>query len=339
MIYLPQYSIYVAPSVCKLMTFTEPMECLAVAKLPESTEWIYEVKLDGYRAQAIRDGQGMRLLSRNGKSLSDRAPHVLAALESLRAGTAVDGELVALDEQGRPSFNLLQNYRSASANLVFYAFDLLSLRGKDLKMLPLAERRKLLQKTVSTSDPSLQLSEPFALPAERMLTLIREHGLEGVIAKRLSSVYEAGRRSGAWVKLRINLGQEFVVGGYVPGSNGFDSIVIGVYRRDQLFYVARVRAGFVPASRRDLFKHLEPLRTTECPFVNLPQSSAGRWGQGLTAEKMRECIWLRPETVVACEFLEWTPGGQVRHIKFTGLREDKDPRSVVQETLSGARLA
>lgn len=128
--------------------------------------------------------------------------------------------------------------------------------------------------------------------ATQMLKFVKSHGLEGVVAKRADSVYQPGLRTGLWSKHRIDLGQEFVIGGYIPSHLGLDSIVIGVYRGKDLYYSARVRAGFVPATRRQVFNEIKHLKTAKCPFVNLPEDQAGRWGQGLTAEKMNECVWL-----------------------------------------------
>jgi bifunctional non-homologous end joining protein LigD len=131
--------------------------------------------------------------------------------------------------------------------------------------------------------------------------------------------------------MRINLGQEFVIGGFTPGSNGFDALVVGFYDGRSLQYGARVRAGFTPAARRDIYKKLTPLITEICPFANLPEAKSGRWGQGLTAAKMRECIWVRPKLVAHFEFLEWTGTNHVRHIKFVRMRDDKAPKSAVRE--------
>jgi ATP-dependent DNA ligase len=165
-----------------------------------------------------------------------------------------------------------------------------------------------------------------------MLKFVHAHGLEGIIAKRSDSIYQPGLRTGFWAKHRVNLGQEFVIGGYVPGTHGFDSLVIGFYRGSDFYYAARVRAGFVPATRRQVFEQIKHLKTETCPFVNLPEKQAGRWGQGLTAEKMNECVWLLPEAVANFEFLEWTGADHLRHTKFVGMRDDKDPRKVVRET-------
>jgi bifunctional non-homologous end joining protein LigD len=131
--------------------------------------------------------------------------------------------------------------------------------------------------------------------------------------------------------MRLNVGQEFVIGGFTPGSHGVDALVVGFYSGDSLIYAARVRAGLVPATRGELFAKLRPLIIKDCPFVNLPESNAGRWGQGLTATTMSECVWVKPVLVANFEFLAWTDTNHVRHIKYVGLRTDKNPRKVVRE--------
>ena len=165
-----------------------------------------------------------------------------------------------------------------------------------------------------------------------MLQFVKSHGLEGAVAKRSDSVYQPGQRTGLWSKYRVDLRQEFVVGGYVPSNLGVDSLVVGFYRDKDLIYAARVRAGLVPATRREVFERLKHLRTPKCPFVNLPEPVAGRWGQGLTAEKMETCVWVRPEVVAEIQFLEWTGADHLRHTKFVGLKDDKDPAKIVKET-------
>jgi len=164
-----------------------------------------------------------------------------------------------------------------------------------------------------------------------MLSAARNQGLEGIVAKRKDSRYEIGKRSGSWTKYRLNSGQELVIGGYFPGAHGVDAIVVGYYRGQDLIYVARVRNGFVPASRRQVFTKLKPLIISKCPFVNLPERHKGHWGEGLTAADMDKCIWVGPEIVAQIEFLEWTESDHLRHAKFAGLREDKNPRNVVKE--------
>jgi len=158
--------------------------------------------------------------------------------------------------------------------------------------------------------------------ASELMAAVRSNGLEGVVAKRRDSSYKPGDRSGAWVKVRANRAQELVIGGYIPGSTTFDSILVGYYEGRDLIYAARIRNGFAPASRRTLFSNFEGLAISKCPFRNPPESSKGRWGDGLTAEDMKRCRWLKPQLVAMIEFLEWTLDNHLRHPKFVALRED-----------------
>jgi len=138
-------------------------------------------------------------------------------------------------------------------------------------------------------------------------------------------------RSGAWQKMRVNQGQEFVIAGYTPTAKNFDALIFGYYEGGTLMYVARTRNGFTPSSRANLFEQFRPLEIDECPFANLPEAGSGRWGQGLTAEKMKECRWLRPVLVGQFEFLGWTPDDHLRHARFVGLRGDKNANDVMRE--------
>src|SRR5262249_48522927 len=164
-----------------------------------------------------------------------------------------------------------------------------------------------------------------------LVAAVRAQGLEGLVAKRLDSRYEPGQRSGAWRKMRINRGQEFVIGGYTPSPRNFDALIFGYYEGDRLIYAARTRNGFTPSSREKLYKRFRGLEIPECPFANLPEARSGRWGQGLTADKMKECRWLKPELVAQFEFVEWTPDGHLRHARFVGLRDDKSARQIRRE--------
>jgi DNA ligase D-like protein (predicted ligase) len=311
--------------------FVLPMECLPVAKVPQGDRWTYELKLDGYRLEVVKTKGRVTLYSRRGNNLTKRFDYIAAALESLPDETAIDGELVALDEEGRPSFNLLQNFRSAAPHIIYYAFDILFHRGENIMQLPLSNRRVILAKAVEPSD-HVGLSQVSNKTAEQMLRFARSHGLEGVVAKRADSLYQPGKRTGYWTKTRINLAQEFVIGGYIPSNLGVDSIVVGFYKGKELHYAARVRAGFVPATRRTVFEVINHLKTAKCPFANLPEKEPGRWGQGFTAEKMDEAVWIKPEAVAQVEFLEWTDANHLRHTRFVGLRDEKDPRKVVRES-------
>ncbi len=312
--------------------FIQPMACLAVDRLPVGPEWEYELKFDGYRAIGFKTRGRVHLMSRNGKDFSERFQELTDALKALPNETAIDGEIVALDEVGKPSFNLLQNYVCNEYSLVFFAFDLPILAGEDLRGEPLEVRRKLLRTNLMPRLPEpIRFSETLRASPADLIQAVRDQGLEGVIAKRRDSFYESGRRSGAWVKLRVNLGQELVIGGCVPTPKNFDSILVGYYEDKKLMYAARVRNGFVPASRAALFKRFCGLERTSCPFQNLPESRKGRWGEGLTADDMSRCRWLEPRLVAAIEFAEWTPANHLRHSKFIALREDKAANEVRRE--------
>ena len=295
---------------------------------PNATE---EIKLDGYRALAVRPGTGVTLFSRRRKSLNRQFPYIVEALTDLPEGTVVDGEVVAIDDRGRPNFNVLQNFRAEASRIHYYIFDLLCWKGRDLTHLPLIERRALLKALVVVRDKRIKTAEYVEAAPTDLLAAVREQGLEGIIGKQKDSHYQPGKRSGAWIKHRVNRGQEFVIGGYFPGPHGFDSLIVGYYEGDKLLYVARTRNGFVPASRRQVFSKLKHLVTATCPFVNLPETRRSRFGEELNVEKIKKAVWLRPEAVAQIEFLEWTEGDRLRHSKFVGLREDKNPRSVVKE--------
>jgi bifunctional non-homologous end joining protein LigD len=253
------------------------------------------------------------------------------ALADLPPGTVVDGEVVAIDESGRPNFNLLQHFLAEASRIQYYIFDLLFWKDRDLTRVPLVERRALLKSVVVIREKRIRIADYFEAAPKDLLAAVREQGLEGIIGKRKDSIYQPGKRSGAWIKYRVNRGQEFVIGGYFPGPHGFDSLIVGYYDGEKLMYVARTRNGFVPASRRQVFSKLKHLVTPDCPFVNLPETRRSRFGEELNAEKMKKAIWLKPEAVAQLEFLEWTEGDRLRHSKFVGLREVKNPRGVVKE--------
>ncbi|WP_348269596.1 RNA ligase family protein [Edaphobacter paludis] len=307
------------------------MECLSVSEVPEGPEWTYELKLDGYRLEVVQTQKEITLYSRRRNILNKEFPYIATALKGLPEDTVIDGKLVALGADGCPDFNMLQNFRFAEANIIYYAFDILVHKNRDLTMLPLSARREILRSVIKPAK-HVALSEVSDQTATEMLRFVRLHGLEGIIAKRSDSVYQPGKRTGAWTKYCINLGQEFVVGGYVPGTLGFDSLVIGFYQGEDLYYAGRVHAGFVPTTRRVVFEQIKGLKATRCPFVNLPEKLAGHWGQGLTSEKMKNCVWLRPEAVARFDFLEWTVADHLRHTRFVAMRDDKDPRKVIRET-------
>jgi len=307
------------------------MLLLKSEKLPQGEHWLYELKIDGYRSIAFKSGAAVHLRSRNNKDFSGAYPQIIRALASLPDETVIDGEIVALDDAGRPSFNALQNLASKNAPLFYYIFDVMVLEGRDLTREPLVRRRRLLEERILP-----RLSEPIkyssGLDAELsdLISSVKKLGFEGLVSKRKDSRYESGLRTGAWRKMRVNAGQEFVIGGYTVG-NPFDALVFGYYEGKRLIYVARTRNGFTPASRRGLFEKFDGLEIPDCPFVNLPEARSGRWGQGLTKEKMKDCRWLKPVLVGQFEFTEWTPENHLRHSRFVALRDDKAAKDVVRE--------
>jgi bifunctional non-homologous end joining protein LigD len=312
------------------------MMAVAAATLPIGPAWSYEVKWDGYRAIAIKDQDKVILVSRNLRDVTSQYPAVAAAVASLRSLRAtLDGEIVALDERGRPSFQALQHRTRTSLQIVYFAFDLLNLEGRDVMRLPLAERRIALASVVEGSP--VMLSEPLPGTPKQIERAVRRLGLEGVMAKRRDSRYEPGKRSGSWVKVRFARRQEMVVGGFKPAGRRFDSILVGYYDGRDLRFAGKVRAGFTPHLRAELFDRLGRLLMKRCPFVNLPNSAGktSHWGEWITADEMKTIAWVRPVLVVEVTFTEWTRDSGLRHAAFAGFREDKPPRQVRKEERAG----
>ncbi len=316
----------------KTPAFVTPVAARVVARLPEGDEWTYEVKLDGYRALMLKNGDEVQIRSRNDRDLTKMYPSVAAAARRLKAEQAVvDGEIVAVDASGRPSFQALQ-YRGAHPGhqIVFYAFDLLYLAGADLRDQPLQERRSKLRALVRESGLLLSMELPGT--AAQVIEAVRALGLEGVIAKRKDSRYAAGQSDSPWVKLKLDRQQEFVIGGYRPGPAGVDVLLVGYHDRKDLRFAGKVRAGFIPHVRRKMLTTLKPLHSAACPFTDLPTTNASRWGGGVTADEMHEMQWVRPSLVAQIRFVEWTPEGRLRHPAFLGLRTDKDASDVYRES-------
>jgi bifunctional non-homologous end joining protein LigD len=309
--------------------FIQPMTAKVVHALPEGRAWLYEVKLDGYRALLLKDGERVQIRSRNAKTLF--YPAVEAEAQKLKVGSVVlDGEIVAIDEKGFPSFQALQ-HRSAHAKhaIVYYAFDVLHVDGQDLTRLPLEERRRHLPDIVRGSE--ILISQELPGTATQVIAAVQRLGLEGVIAKRRDSSYEPGQASGAWVKLKLEKQQEFVIGGYRPGTHGVDALLVGYYEGRPLKFASKVRAGFTPHLRRDVSALLKPLHAAKCPFADLPSSRTSHWGAGVTAEEMTEMQWVKPRLVAQVRFVEWTAEGRLRHAAFLGLRTDKAAHTVKRE--------
>src|SRR5215470_14405285 len=180
--------------------FIQPMECFAVPNLPDGSDWVYEIKLDGYRAVAINSKGRLSLFSRNRKSFNRQYHYIIEALSDLPENTVIDGEVVALDDAGRPDFNLLQHSRGQASRICYFVFDLLVYQNRDLTRLPFIERRQIMSSALKFRSPRIRMAQHFETSAEEVLRAVRQQGLEGVVAKRKDSRYEAGRRTGSWAK-------------------------------------------------------------------------------------------------------------------------------------------
>jgi len=325
--------------------FVEPMKAKPVEKPPETGDWMYELKFDGIRLIAVKSGEKVSLLSRNQNELGARFPEIVEAVKSLPAHECViDGEVVALDKEGRSSFQLLQarEMEGRTSPVYFYAFDLLQLDGKSLLSLPLEARKNLLEKLGATVVPTrrddrgdpIRYSGAIGGDAELLLDEVKRHGLEGIIGKQRTSVYEAGRRSGAWIKLKCIQQQEFVIGGYTPPQGArkhFGAILVGYYDNKKLVFAGKVGTGFSANLLSMLHEKLREEQREDCPFVDLPSKQNGQWIQGITPSMMRKMHWVNPKFVAEVKFAQWTRDKKLRAPVFLGLREDKKPSDVVRE--------
>lgn len=312
------------PSRAKLPLSFAPQLATLVDKPPTGAGWIYEVKFDGYRILARIDGGDVRLFTRNGNNWTPRLKALAAGVEGLGIDSAwLDGEIVVLDDKGNPSFQLLQNAFDASKtrDISYFVFDAPYLDGRDLRRVPLVERRALLAKKIEKAkSPLVRFSESFDIDGAELLASACERGLEGIIGKRRDAIYTS-TRSATWIKLKCTRRQEFVVVGYTDpkGSRaGFGSLLLGVHERDgTLRYAGNVGTGFDDASLRALKAKLSALDTEKMPLPEKPK--------GVKAH------WVRPKLVAEVSFGEWTGDGRIRHPVFHGLRSDKDPDAITQE--------
>ena len=317
--------------------FIEPMKAKLVEKPPAAGDWIYELKFDGIRLIAVKSDKKVSLLSRNQNDLSERFPEVAHAIQNLPAGECViDGEVVVLDEEGRSSFQLLQarEMEGRKSPGYFYAFDLLQLDGKSLIGLPLEARKGVLEKLCANAGDPTRYSGAIGGDAKRLLEEVTRRGLEGIVGKQRNSVYEPGRRSGAWIKLKCVNEQEFVIGGYTPPQGArkhFGAILVGYYENKKLVLAGKVGTGFTTKSLAMLYKKFRAEERPDCPFVDLPSKQNGEWVQGITPSMMRKMHWVNPVFVCEIKFAEWTRDRKLRAPVFLGLREDKRAADVVRE--------
>jgi bifunctional non-homologous end joining protein LigD len=313
------------------------MAATLAESLPADDErWAYEMKWDGVRAVVHVDGGRPTAWSRNDIDITDTYPELRAMAESMGATQAVlDGELVALDPAGRPSFELLQprmhvsgaariRRLTASVPVTYFIFDVLHLDGRSTLSAPYRERRALLE-DLGLSGPSWRTPTAWFGGGQAVLAAAREQHLEGVVAKRLDSPYQPGARSRSWLKIKNVRTQEVLIVGWRPGqgrrADGIGSLLLAIPTADGLQYAGKVGTGFTAATLQDLQRRLEPLATSRSPL-----------GDAVPGADARGARWVRPELVGEIRFTEWTRDGRLRHPAWRGLRPDKRPDQVVRES-------
>jgi bifunctional non-homologous end joining protein LigD len=300
----------------------------------DDPDWLFEVKWDGFRMEAVVDGDSVRLWTRGEQDAASRyfgqfldPPTWIEARQAI-----VDGEVIALDEHGEPDFALLQariKGRGVAAEptpFVYEVFDLLHLDGRTLVDEPLEERRRLLG-DVLRADPRVRLSEHIETDGIAFFEAARARGLEGIMAKDRRSPYVPGKRTDRWQKIKIRPEQELVVGGWVKGTGkavDLGALLVGVYEDGALRYAGKIGAGFTTTNRAELLAAVAPLAVSESPFATPPPRAAARDAQ-----------WLRPELVIRAEFAGWTGDGLVRQAAYKGLELEKEPRRVIRERPKG----
>jgi bifunctional non-homologous end joining protein LigD len=310
------------------------MKATLVEHTPVGEGWMYELKWDGYRVLALKNGAEVELLSRNNKPLSTDFPEVVAAVKQLPVETALlDGEVCALDDKGRPRFQLLQGREMGESRppMYYYVFDLLQQDVHSLLERPLMERKRALEKLLAGAPPAIRYSAPIEGRVEDLLEAVRQQGLEGLIGKAIDSPYRPGQRSREWVKLKVSQEQEFVIGGFTPPKGArkhLGALLLGYFEGDELHFAGKVGTGFNEAWLKRLSTLFAQHRAEANPFIDLQKYGNPRWGQGMTAAEIRQCKWLQPELVAQVKFAEWTDDGLLRHAVFLGMREDKAARDV-----------
>ena len=325
-----------------LPEFIQPMNATSVDRPFDDEDWLFELKLDGYRIEAVVNGPRVKLWTRNKLDAARYFPDLASALPTwIRADNAiVDGEIVALDENGVPRFSLLQDRAGMGRfgprgvetgsrkpkrdpnfvpPVVYFAFDLLYHDGRSLLNVPLLERKKLLRSVLRESD-KVRYASHVDTDGIEMLKAVKKQGLEGLVAKLRVSTYEPGRRSKSWLKIKIRREQEALVVGYEPGQgthSDIGSLILGLYEGKELRYVGEVGSGINTKTRAELKKELDANRLDEPPVVNPP--------------RIRGAVWSKPRLVVRVEFTEWTDDDYLRQAAFKGMDIGKDPRKVVRE--------
>ncbi len=301
--------------------YIKPMFATSGGKPFDSSDWVFEIKYDGYRAVAGLNKTKVKLYSRNGLDFQHDYPRVFDGLQKLNLRAVLDGEIVALDENDKPSFQLLQQIADdPSIPLHYYVFDLLELNGKNLRHLPLLQRKEMLRKILKSNEV-IRYSDHVEGTGKKFFKLVVKNNLEGMMAKKSDSIYLDGRRSSDWLKVKHHNEQEVIIVGFTAPAGGrkfFGSLLLAVYKKKKLIYAGHAGTGFNDMMLRDLFTKMKSLQTDHSPFIEKISSRTA-------------VTWIRPVLVCNVKFSEWTQGGQMRHPVFLGLRKDKKASEVEKE--------
>ena len=313
-----------ARAATPLPAFIPPQLATLASAPPEGSEWLHEIKYDGYRAIGAVGGGRSRLYTRSGQDWTDKFAFIAGPLAELKVGSALlDGEIVALDEDGRSRFQLLQHGLKAGAPLTYYVFDILELDGRDLRDEPLSRRKAILKKVLAGAPDAIRYSEDVVGHGEEVFAKACQAGLEGIVSKEADKPY-VSRRTLGWLKIKCLGNEEFVIGGYrVSDKKGrsFASLLLGEFEDGKLHYRGRVGTGFDGAALDDLGAQFAKLRRKTSPFVDIPRAIA------------RDAHWVEPKLVAQIAFTERTTDGLLRHPAFLGLRGDKPAKDVQTQTV------
>ena len=319
-------------NTAKFPSKLSPMLATMVDKPFDKEGWQYEIKWDGYRTVAFCNKDKVELKSRNDKSYNEKFYPVLNAVKQWNIDAVVDGEVVVLDEGGKPNFGTLQNWRSeADGELCFYVFDLPWMNGKDLMQLPLSERRNIL-KEIIPEDNIIRLSENFEVSGIEFFETAKKMGLEGIMAKKSDSTYSPGNRSREWLKIKASKRQEMVIGGYTKNegsSKSFSSLLLGIYEKGKLIYTGKAGTGFSDKKQKEMLEQFKPYIIKTPPFTEQPDiNKPSRFRHN---PPNATAVWLKPELVCEVSFTEMTTDGIMRHPSFIAIRIDKKATDVTKE--------
>jgi len=321
-----------ASSKKKMPSDLLPMLATLVDKPVDEEGWIYEVKWDGYRSLAYLNKGKVELRSRNNKDFNEKFYPIYEEFRQWPLNAILDGEIVVLKENGIADFGALQNWRSeADGDLMFYAFDIIWLEGKDLMKIPVTERKEILGKIIP-AEGIIRMSENFSAGGNEFFKLAEKMGLEGIIAKQEDSVYTPNIRSKEWLKIKTEKHQEAIIGGYTKNedtSKPFSALLLGVYEGKEFVSIGPVGTGFSVKLQQEILAKLKPHITKKCPFAEIPEYN--KPSRFRPDPPKAEVTWVKPKIVAEISYRELTSDGSLRHPSFRGLREDKDAAKVSWE--------